>query len=222
MISKDYIMRMVEQFTNALSKILFEKDKKNYKEARFEISNSFQNILGLDYELVSIVPTEDLMKFLKFDDRISNDKCLIAAELYRLDAEIFELQNEFESSIKNYKYSLFLFLEAYLNQVRKNTDEIDSKIELIIMKLNQFEISNDLKKRMAKYYELTQSNSKAEDIIFDLAKSHADNFIQYSREFYSRLMLKDDEELKVGNLPKEEILEGLQELDDLDHKLSEA
>lgn len=215
-------MRMVEQFTNALSKILFEKDKKNYKEARFEISNSFQNILGLDYELVSIVPTEDLMKFLKFDDRISNDKCLIAAELYRLDAEIFELQNEFESSIKNYKYSLFLFLETYLNQVRKNTDEIDSKIELIIMKLNQFEISNDLKKRMAKYYELTQRYSKAEDIIFDLAKSHEDNFIQYGREFYSRLLLKDDEELKVGNLPKEEILEGLKELDDLDHKLSEA
>ncbi len=215
-------MRMVEQFTNALSKILFQKDKKNYKEARFEISNSFQNILGLDYELASIVPSEDLMKFLKFDDRISNDKCLIAAELYMLDAEIFEVQYEFESSIKNYKNSLFLFLEAYLNQVRKNTDEIDQKIELIIMKLNQFEISNDLKKRIAMYYELTQRYSKAEDIIFDLAKSHEENFIQYGREFYNRLLLKNDEELKVGQLPKEEILEGLQELDDLRQKLTQS
>lgn len=215
-------MRMVEQFTNALAKILFQKDKKNYKEARFEISNSFQNILGLDYELASIVPTEDLMKFLKFDDRISNDKCLIAAELYMLDAEIFELQHEFKSSIKNYKNSLFLFLEAYLNQVPKNTDEIDQKIELIIIKLNQFEISNDLKKRIAMYYELTHRYSKAEDIIFDLAKSHEDKFIQYGREFYNRLLLKNDEELKIGQLPKEEILEGLQELDDLHQKLTQS
>jgi hypothetical protein len=48
MIQKDYIMRMIEQLSVVLMKILFNKEIKNYAQALFEIDSAYKNLLGFD------------------------------------------------------------------------------------------------------------------------------------------------------------------------------
>lgn len=64
------------------------------------------------------------------------------------------------------------------------------------------------------YYELTKNYAKAEDVLFTLTEtSEANNdILSKGIAFYERLIKKDQAELEKGNLPIDEVLEGLSNL----------
>lgn len=55
--------------------------------------------------------------------------------------------------------------------------------------------------------------NKAENILFEeMAKDPCEDIANVGKEFYNKLMLKSDEELAKGNFSREEILQGLNDL----------
>jgi len=53
--------------------------------------------------------------------------------------------------------------------------------------------------------------AKAENALYAILDSHA-GFADEGRRFYERLLTKSDEQLAAGNLPREEVLEGMSNL----------
>jgi hypothetical protein len=51
----------------------------------------------------------------------------------------------------------------------------------------------------------------AENVLFDILAATPE-FSTEGLQFYRRLLTKSDEDLRAGNLPREEILEGIAEL----------
>ncbi len=158
MIRQDYIMRMIEQLVKDLSEILFNKKTGNYQEAIKNIETAFNNILGLDYDLIKVLSFKDIISLLEIskDDALLNIKYIVIAKLLIEKADIENL-----SSLKNsdyvyrndpsdeYQKILNLFLEGILNN--KNTD-IDlssyySEVKEIIKKLKD-EIPEDTRLKL--------------------------------------------------------------------------
>ncbi|MFL5697429.1 MAG: DUF6483 family protein, partial [Ktedonobacteraceae bacterium] len=74
--------------------------------------------------------------------------------------------------------------------------------------------------KIFRYFEKMGSYARAEDVLFEMVegeekeKEPADNeVIEQGIAFYNRLLKKSDTDLKAGNLSREEVEEGLAQLE---------
>jgi len=81
MIRDDYIMRLIEMFTESMRKIIkMEKEGKN-EEALEAIGETYRNLLGLNPEIIHILVVEDLKNLMEYTGIINDQKMQILAEL---------------------------------------------------------------------------------------------------------------------------------------------
>ena len=111
MIRQDYLMRMIEQLVKVLAKILFNKEGGNYKEALNNIDVAFNNITGLNYNLLNKLSAKDIISLLKIskDDSTADIKCIVIAKLLKERAEIEKLINK-NNSNRFYDYQKIINL----------------------------------------------------------------------------------------------------------------
>jgi hypothetical protein len=90
MIQQDYILRMIEQLTMVLAKILFNKETKNYGEAFVDIDKTLSSIVGLDPDLIKGLSSGDIIRLLEFssDKETAKAKCLITSKLLKESADL--------------------------------------------------------------------------------------------------------------------------------------
>ena len=167
MIREDYIMRMIEQLVKVLTKILLNKETRDYQEAINNIENAFKNILGLDYNLLKVLSAQDIISLLKIskDDATLNIKCIVIAKLLKERAEIENLSGSKNFNyVYDYQRVLSLYLQGILNNKNKDIDLRDyySDVKEIAEKLGD-NISEDLKFNLNKFYEHSGEYDKEED-----------------------------------------------------------
>ena len=77
-------------------------------------------------------------------------------------------------------------------------------------------IFDELNEKIFQYYRITGRYSKAEDLLYSMidASSYIDKkrLIEEGNLFYKNILNKTDEELEHGNLPRNEVLDGINEL----------
>ncbi len=212
MIQKDYIMRMVEQLAQVLMKIIFNKENKNYEEAIKQINTAFKGLLGFDIKVIQSLSDQEIIQLLKIGENFELEKCLFIAKLLKEEAEISELKKEEKSKyLMTYQKSLSLFLEVIIHNENPELEDWAKDIESILNKIKEYESPSHLKFKIFQYYELTGQYADAENILFELLEAGYSNIIPIGEAFYSRLKNKSDEELNKGNLPRIELMEGLEE-----------
>jgi tetratricopeptide (TPR) repeat protein len=220
MIHRDYIMRMIAQFVKVLIKLLRLKESKEYETALATIGQTFHQFFGLSSEFINSAPVGELIALLKVGDILDTDKCVILADLLKEEAEVYEARNNLDESYHRYLKSLNLFLEAFLSGGKTNLSEYFSGIETVADKLGPYEIPANTKAKLWQYYEADGKFSKAEDLLFELVEADRSNeeVRQKGIYFYERLAQKSDGELMAGNLPRDEVHEGLARLHALTRK----
>ncbi len=129
MIERDYIMRMIAQLAAVLAKILGAKNAKNYVEAWQIAQNAYQEVLGLNGELVEQMDAATLALLLGEKEKI---KALAA--LLREEGSILLLQGKPAEGYVKYERALALYREAQRMQTNQDADceaaiaEIQAKI----------------------------------------------------------------------------------------------
>jgi hypothetical protein len=211
MLQRDYLLRMTEMLAAALSKILFNIEKKDYAKAENEIVSAAKTIIGLDLKMINILNIEDIMKLMKTSDLYAG-RCIVSAELMNEYGFVIKMNGNETESINIYQKSLRLYLEALLAKEIPEPGKYFSKVNELILKLKEVEISDELNKLLIDYYELSGQYSKAEDIIFQLLENQNTEIKNKAVSFYKKLHLKSDEDLIAGNLSREEINESLEEI----------
>ena len=78
----DYIMRIIEQFVQALLTIMRRRKAEDYKEARELVRTTGRNLLRMDIDLLLLYnPNQILDHFKDFSNCLETERCVLGADL---------------------------------------------------------------------------------------------------------------------------------------------
>ncbi|HET6568620.1 MAG TPA: DUF6483 family protein [Rhodothermales bacterium] len=86
MITRDFILRQISQLAQALARVLFKKQAKEYVEAQEILASELKRVFGMDLEQIHTLDLEDLLALCRSGDGTSAEMALILADLLREDA----------------------------------------------------------------------------------------------------------------------------------------
>ncbi|AFM41542.1 hypothetical protein Desaci_2609 [Desulfosporosinus acidiphilus SJ4] len=210
---KDYLMKMIKEFTNAIAKIAGLKAENKIEESQEVLSETLKHFTDLDMKVIEALPYDILIHKIG-GNTVNSEKYLMLSELLVQQAEIYEIRGEKSRANNLLAKSLNIMLNILLNDNNPISESNVVKVNEVVDKLGWYNLPNESELLLFQYYESTQSYAKAEDVLFHLLKSDENNkdILKKGISFYERLKDKDHDELEKGNLPFDEVLEGLESL----------
>ncbi len=214
MVNKDYILRMAEKFGRAVAIILHLREYNKYEEALITVDDWLLQTAGLTSSFINSVSDEMLIQAISPLGILNVEKCLWIAVLLKAEGEIYEDQGKMNDSYYRYLKSLHLYLLTISHEAFAPDDIIYTDIQELLTKLTEYELPLSTQEKLFSYYERIGQYDKAEDILFEVVEENS-TFIEQGRTFYARLAAKNDADLQRGNLSREEVAEGLAQLNTL-------
>lgn len=214
MIKNDYM----KELENALVLITEEVNKNiiygNIDTAKELVNKQLKSLVGIDIGTVDIFSFNGLEGFITKDMQYNAEKFIAFGCLMKLYGLISEKENKENSKIGYYEKSLESFYKAYNEDDEINIKYLEDAAD-VAGELSKYELSLNLDKKILKLYELANKLDKAEDTLFYmLRKTNNDgSVILEGMRFYNRLKEMEHDKLKEGNLPIEEVEDGISELE---------
>lgn len=214
MVNKDYILRMAERIGRTLAIILHLRQYNKYEEALITIDDTLLQTVGLTSSFINSVSDEVLLQALSPLGTLNLDKCLWVAALLKAEGDIYRDQDKQDESYYRYLKSLNLFLAAQLHERTLSQGQFYTETDELLHSLSEYELPAHTKRKLIAYHELTGHYAKAEDVLFELLEgdSHNPLLLQEGQAFYTRLLAKSDDDLQAGAFSREEVMEGLEQL----------
>lgn len=217
MVNKDYILRLAERLGRILARIIFLQEANQQEEALILIDEAFRQATGLTTGLINSLSEETLLGMLSPHNVLNVELCFYVAALLKVEGDVYaSLDKQTESYYRHLK-ALNLFLELFLRG--KSIDELDlfPNIDDLVQRLEEYELPLPTNRKLFSYNEKAGRYARAEDILFDMleADTVAADLKVEGVAFYHRLMVKSDDELLLGNLSREELQEGLVQLEEM-------
>lgn len=193
MIQRDYIVRQVMQLSQAIAQAIFRIQKQEYQEALDELQQSGQQFMGLDVSDVTALEVDALK--LQAGEHLD-----LVAELFHLQGHCFRAEGYQEAAHRSYE----LALACYLDSPKSQADLIDPLIE----ELNITALAPDTQRAVFRYLEGERRYGEAEDLLFEMVEQGLPVY-EEGLAFYKRLLGTSYKPLREGNLPWDEVKEGL-------------
>jgi Family of unknown function (DUF6483) len=218
MVNKDYLLRLAEKVGRALATVIGLRAYNRNEEALIFIDDMLLKTVGLTSSFLNSLSEEMLVKTISPLDSLNVEACLWIASLLKAEGEIYETMDSANASYYRYHKALYLFLALILHEPVPDNSTVYSDIDTLLNKLTDYELPAPTKNLLFAYYEHIGNYGKAEDTLFDLLETPSDagrNSPLYVRgeAFYRRLLTKSDDELQEGNLSREEVEEGIAQLE---------
>ena len=116
MLTKDYLMRMIDTLVKALAKLVFLKDAKDYKTALSELNNVTKEFFGLDLNFVDNISDEQLINLIGKNELLLPGNCYVFGVLFYEEAEIFKVcAGRFQGAER--RQFFFVFPPVFLTKV---------------------------------------------------------------------------------------------------------
>jgi tetratricopeptide (TPR) repeat protein len=211
MINRDYILRMIEQLSRALAKVLLYKEAGECQEAIGELKKVGKLFLGLSPEAMEVLTEHELLSLWSVGGDLDAEKCALAAQIFRTEGEVYEHQGNLESTSASYEKSLGLLTHTINFLKEKIPSELIASLEFLAGHLDVDALPMELQRKLFAAYGTLGKFAKAEDLLFEIIERDP-SFIREGKRFYEELLKRKDEELVKGNLPREEVTESLNEL----------
>ncbi|GMR24429.1 MAG: DUF6483 family protein [Acidobacteriota bacterium] len=215
MFQRDYILRLVEQLAKTVGAVLTLKKANRFEEAERAIGEAAKNLVGLDIATLLALPVDQILTLFSPGGSLDAGKCIVVAELLYEHGEIKSLQGEEETAYHSRIRALSLLLEV---SGRESLERIPDaarylrRIEALIEALSAYPTLPTVQKKLVFHHERQGHFADAEDVLFELVDAGHEDFINAGIELYQRLLAKSDDELERGELPREEVEEGLSQL----------
>ena len=208
MIERDYIMRMINMMIAMVVRVIGYKNKKEYPEALLDIQATGKTLLGIDRTLVDQFSVSQLMQLFGSDLSVAVPKSYVLGVLLKEEAEIRELMSDTTEAEAIYRKSLSLLIETYLSSGEPVEPRHLEMTDAILERLSRHSHPPEILERILRYEEAMGRYAKAENALCAILDVH-EEFLDEGIRFYERLLKKSDEALTAGNLPREEVLEGM-------------
>ena len=212
MAQTDYIMRIIEQFADFLWAIVLNKKVQKYDIALEKINEAYNGLLCLNAEQIKTLSVNEILENNTHKGSLNKDNIEIIANLLFEEADILESINGNNiASFGYYQKSIELFIKLFSETA---SEKYCKNIEDINAKLENYEIGDDLNKKIFEYYFEKGYYGKAEDKLYDLLENKDPDSKSKILNYYEILLKKDDIDLDKGNLPRKEIIEAIRALEE--------
>src|SRR5215211_7598301 len=110
-VHQDYILRMVQQFSGFLVRVLRLRKEGKTDEALAVLADGYGALVGLPESLVHALSDDDLIALLRSQGRLDLERCLGLAELLREEAHVYDDAEGYDESYTRNLKALRLYLE---------------------------------------------------------------------------------------------------------------
>ena len=141
--------------------------------------------------------------------------CFFVAALLKTEGDIFaNLEKQDESYYRHLK-ALNLFLRLFLHGKDIEELKLFPNIDDLVQKLEEYELPLPTNQQLFRYYEKAGRYAKAEDVLFEMLEADVlpQDMVTEGMNFYQRLLAKSDDELLLGNLSRDELADGLRQVE---------
>ncbi|MEO8427062.1 MAG: DUF6483 family protein [Verrucomicrobiota bacterium] len=217
MIRRDFILRMIEEFAQALARINSFKRDGRWSEASETLDAEFKRLIGEGAEAVARLSESELLARLMQNEptHVLRDKTLILTALLNEAGDVAAAQGCIEESRLGYLKALHLLLEVLARGEVIEWPEFVPKVEMLESALKGAQLSVPTHALLMQHRERTGEFAKAEDVLFAMLEAEPDNDAigEFGVAFYRRMLSQSDSALTAANLPRAEVEEGLKELE---------
>lgn len=214
MLKNDY-MKEVE---NTLKLVREEVDKSiingDIHNAKEKVNKELRALIGLDINTIDVLSFSSIEELISKEKQYNTEKYIAFGELLLLEGKISDKENKENEKLFYYEKSLDGFYKAYTEDDSIDAKYLNDAVE-VATELSNYEFSLETDKKIFKIYEMSNKFDKAEDTLFYILRK-TDNdgsMILEGMRFYNRLKEKEHDELKKGQLPIEEVEDGINELE---------
>ena len=112
MITRDFVLRQVQQMVAALSRVMLKREAMEYHMAQDILSQTIREITGSDVEKVRNMTTEELLNLCSQNDVFYSDKAVALADLLREDGFLQDAVGHFDTATLSWTRSVWLYEAA--------------------------------------------------------------------------------------------------------------
>ena len=217
MIRRDYIIRMIEEFIQALARISALKKGQLWREADAALDAEFQRMLSAGPAAAAkMSETELLAKLIQGDPtQVVHHKALLLTTLLREAGDVAVAQNRTADGRACYLKGLNLLLETLARADDWELPDFVPKVEVFLGAMQDSALPLETQARLMQHFERVGAFGKAEDILYAMleADPNEPRLLDFGIAFYQRLKNQADSSLIAGNLPRTELETGLAEFE---------
>ncbi len=216
MIRRDYVLRLVQQLSQALAQIVGFRQRGQYEAALGVMDSISRQFLGLSADSLTQLSANELSALLTFNQPAERayEKCALVAALLKQQGAIYAAQGQAEASADCYLKALHLLLVAVVAEEKITLPDYAPRIADLTADLKACTIPTATNLLLMQYHEQEGAYARAEDTLFEMLAADPGNadLIALGLAFYDRLDRQSDEALAAGNFARAEIEAGRAEL----------
>ena len=217
MLTEDYLLKLLKPLAYVIPRLLALRKVANYDEAQTVIQQTGQQLTGLEPALINALSAQSLIDLLAADSPVGAAQCLGLATLFLEQGKLYEAQSKWPEADTAYFNALYLLLRVLPNSSQTVVDEHLAYVDDLVFKLKGYDLPETLRYNLFRFYADAGAYAHAEDALFDLIEmlkqtSSTKAVITDGIAFYQTLKNKSDAELIAGDLPRDEVERGLQDL----------
>ncbi|NHN29782.1 DUF6483 family protein [Paenibacillus agricola] len=224
MFQRDYMMRMIEQFTVTLAQVMFKRRNQNFVEAMELLTQAMKQLLGLNSKMVLALSVKDLIALLSTQGQFDAAKGLLLSDMLKAEGELLRDDDNEEQAWRCYAKALELLLEMrWMNEAAEAQEDVEERLDSLLAILQPVHMQPRLIKLLMDYYESTGRLAKAEDMLFFLLNRDAGHleWLNAGLQMLERWQSKEIDELEQGGLSGPEVTESYELLQKMKQSVSE-
>jgi hypothetical protein len=215
-IRRDYILRMIEEFIQALARVNALKQDQRWQEAAGAVDEEFQRLIGTGAQAVArLTETELLARLIRGEPtQAVHDKTLMLTALLKEAGDVAATQGRAKESRSCHLKGLHLLLETLAREEVSAVPDFVPRVEMFAAALHGSPLPLETQALLMQHYERSGQFAKAEDALFAMLETERGNagLADFGVSFYERLQGQSDASLAAGNLPRPELEAGLADL----------
>lgn len=214
MLTRDYLLRMIDQLVRVIAKVLAHAEAGEFQQAINELGTAARHHVGLSLENLTSLSESSLAALWRAGGSFDAAKCAAAAYLLKSYGETRRLQKDEASN--DVTPVVVRALDFFMLSVVEGEGEIQRELaqeaEDLLGSLHDLELPPSTRLLLFRFRERLGAYAKAEDVLFELLEEDP-SMNREAKAFYNRLLSRSDDDLVRGNLPRSEIIDALRKLE---------
>lgn len=213
MFSEDYIVRLIRQAMQVISRVLLLRREERYPEAYQALDQMLEEVTGMPAGMFKLLDDEAVYSALQVAGELDVDRLLIVADLLAAEGEVAIAQKMDDAGQSSLQRSLKFYLEAFFYHLGETTSTVQplEALERILPTIDRSRLAPDMLLSLLSYDEMTGQYGRAGNWLGLMAgnpETAAEAGV-VSREFYQRLLERPDSDLDAGGITRQEVVDRL-------------